>query len=60
MGPNFFKFFFSTFQRACLLGGGGPQVGEVTCGDGSTHLSGKRDQIKVRDYNTDRRVTSPT
>ena len=33
--------------RTCLLGGGGPQVGEVTCG-GSSHLSCKRDQIKVR------------
>ena len=36
------------FQRACLLGGGGLQVGEVTCG-GSPHLSCKRDQIKMRD-----------
>ena len=44
--------------RACLLGGGRPQVGEVTCG-GSPHLSCKRDQIKMRDY-MDRRVTSPT
>ena len=35
--------------RACLHGGGGPQVGEVTCG-GSPHLSCKRDQIKMRDY----------
>ena len=31
--------------RACLHGGGGPQVGEVTC-DGSPYLSCKRDQIK--------------
>ena len=30
--------------RACFHGGGGPQVGEVTCG-GSPHLSCKRDQI---------------
>ena len=44
--------------RACLHGGGGPQVGEVTRG-GSPHLSCKRDQIKMRDY-MDRRVTSPT
>ena len=44
--------------RACLHGGGGPQIGEVTCG-GSPHLSCKRDQIKMRDY-VDRRVTSPT
>ena len=43
--------------RACLHGGGGPQIGEVTCG-GSPHLSCKRDQIKVRDY-MDRRVTPP-
>ena len=60
MSPNFFKFFFCTFLRACLLGGRGPQVGEVTCGDGSTHLSCKRDQIKMRDYITDRRATSST
>ena len=43
------------FLRACLQGGGGPQIGEVTCG-GSPHLSCKRDQIKMRDY-VDRRVT---
>ena len=41
--------------RACLHGGGGPQIGEVTCG-GSPHLSCKRDQIKLRDF-VDRRVT---
>ena len=41
--------------RTCLHGGGGPQIGEVTCG-GSPHLSCKRDQIKMRDY-VDRRVT---
>ena len=34
--------------RACLHGGGGPQIGEVTCG-GSPHLSCERDQIKMRD-----------
>ena len=44
--------------RACLHGGGGQQVDEVTFG-GSLHLSCKRDQIKMRDY-MDRRVTSPT
>ena len=44
--------------RACLRGGVGPQIGEVTCG-GSPHLLCKRDQIKMRDY-MDRRVTSPT
>ena len=43
--------------RACLHGGGGPQVGEVTC-DGSPHLSCKHDQIKMRDY-MDRRITPP-
>ena len=43
--------------RACLHGGWGPQIGEVTCG-GSPHLSCKRDQIKRRDY-MDRRVTPP-
>ena len=35
--------------------GGGPQVGEVTCG-GLPHLTCKRDQIKMRD-DMDRRVT---
>ena len=40
--------------RACLHGGGGPQIGEVTCG-GSSHPSCKRDQIKMRDY-MDRRL----
>ena len=43
--------------RACLHGGWGPQIGEVTCG-GSFHLTCKRDQIKMRDY-MDRRVTLP-
>ena len=42
---------------ACLHGGGGPQINEVTCG-GSPHVSRKRDQIKMRDY-MDRRVTPP-
>ena len=40
--------------RACLQGGRGPQIGEVTCG-GSPHLSCKCDQTKMRDY-MDRRV----
>ena len=44
--------------RACLHGGGGPYIGEVKCG-GSSHLSCKRDQVKMRDY-MDRRITSPT
>ena len=39
--------------RACLHEGGGPQVGEVTCG-GLPHLTCKRDHCM------DRRVTSPT
>ena len=41
--------------RACLHGGGRPQIGEVTWG-GSPHLSCKRDQIKMRDF-MDRKVT---
>ena len=47
--------FFVPWFRACLQGGGGPQIGEVTCG-GSPHLSCKCDQIEMRDY-VDRRVT---
>ena len=47
----------ATSLRACLHGGGGPPIGEVTCG-GSPHLSCKRDQIKMRHY-MDRRVTPP-
>ena len=43
--------------RTCLHEGGGLQVGEVTRG-GSPHLTGKHDQIKMRDY-MDRPVTSP-
>ena len=42
---------------ACLHEGGGPQIGDVTCG-GSPQLSYKRDQIKMRDY-MDLRVTLP-
>ena len=50
--------------KACLHGGGGPQIGEVT-GDWSPYLTCKRDQIKVRDYmnrlvTRPKRVTSPT
>ena len=58
--------------KASLHGGGGPQVGEVTCGGsphlrcksevtcgGSPHLRCKSDHIKTRDC-MDRRVTSPT
>jgi len=43
--------------RACWHEGGGPQVGEVTCG-GIPHLTCKRDRIKMRDC-MDRRVTPP-
>ena len=43
--------------KVCFHRGGGPQVGEVTCG-GSPHLSCKCDQIKMRNY-MDRRVTPP-
>ena len=43
--------------RALLHGGGGAQIGEVTCG-GSPQLSCKRDQIRMIDY-MDRRVTPP-
>ena len=39
-------------------GGGGAQIGEITCG-GSPHLSSKRDQIKMRDY-VDRWAIPPT
>ena len=41
-----------------LHGGVGSQVGEVTHG-GSTNLSCKHNQIKMKDY-MDRRLTSPT
>ena len=41
--------------KACLHGGGGPEIDEVTRG-GSPRLSCKLDQIKMRDYK-DRRVT---
>ena len=45
--------------RACLHGGGGPQIGVVTCG-GSPNLSDvTRDRIKMTCY-IDRRVTYPT
>ena len=51
--------YYSRFSlKACLHGGGRPQIGEVTCG-GSPHLSCKRnDEIKMRDY-IDRRVIPP-
>ena len=47
----------SELLRACLRGGRGLQIGEVTCGR-SPHLSWKSDQIKKRDY-MDRQVTPP-
>ena len=51
-----FRFFSICFIiRACLHGGGGPQIGEVICG-WSPHLSCKCDKIKMRDY-VDRWVT---
>ena len=53
-----YVFFVVTIRiRACLHEGGGPQVGEVTCG-GLPHLTCKRDHSKMRDY-MDRRVTPP-
>ena len=47
--------------KACLHGGGGPQVGQVgeVTRDGSPHLSCKCDQIEMSDY-MDGRVTPPT
>ena len=35
--------------RACLHGGRGAQIGEVTC-SGLPNLTCKRDQIEMRDY----------
>ena len=51
--------FLSTFGflSACLHEGGGPQVGEVTCGR-LPDLTCKRGHIKMRDH-MDRRATSP-
>ena len=43
--------------RACLHGGGGPRVSEVTRG-GSLHLLCKCDEIKMSD-DMDRRSTPP-
>ena len=51
------RLFLPWSLSACLPGGGGPQIGEVTC-VGVPYLTCKRDQIKMRDY-MDRRVTSP-
>ena len=45
------------YVRACLDEGGGPYLGEVTCG-GSPYLTCKRNHTKMRDY-MDRRVTPP-
>ena len=48
---------FRLSLRACLHGGGGSQIGDVTC-VWSPHISCKRDKIKMRDY-MDRQVTPP-
>ena len=40
---------FQKHLRACLRGGGGPQIGEVTCG-GLPHPTYKSDHIKKRLY----------
>ena len=37
---------FESFLRACLHGGGRPQMDEVTCG-GSPHLSCKRENERL-------------
>lgn len=53
-----YRYMWMSFVRACLHGGGGLQIGEVSRG-GSLHLlSCKRAQVKMRDY-MDRRVTPP-
>ena len=55
----------NSYLRACLRGGRGHQICEVTCGgsphqepvtDPTYHVT--NDQIKIRDY-VDRRVTQP-
>ena len=48
---------FTNLGPVCLHQGGGPHVGEVTCG-GLPHLTCKLDHIKMRDY-MDRQVTPP-
>ena len=55
--PNYLSMSSICVFRTCLHGGGGPQIGEVTCG-GSPHMSCKHDQIKMRDY-MDTRITPP-
>ena len=52
-----FRYFPCFLLGAFLHGGGGPQIGEVTCG-WSPHPSCKRDQNKKRDF-MDRWVTPP-
>ena len=47
------------WPRTCLHGGGGPQMGEVTCGGFTLPIRCNRDRIKMR-YYMDRRVTSLT
>ena len=55
--PSGFFVLFNDSVMACLHGGVGPQIGEVTWGR-SPHPPCKRDHIKMRDY-MDRRVTPP-
>ena len=57
-GLSFASWALLSRLRACLHGGGGSQIGEVTCG-GSLHQSCEHDHIRMRDY-MDRQVTSPT
>ena len=61
---NVGKFFWSWILRACLPGGGGPQVGEVTRLGGVTHLSIQSlilmwSRLHVR-WSNPPHVTSPT
>ena len=56
-GPKQLLWRAAAILGACLHGGGGPQIGEVTYGS-SPHLSCKHDQIKMRDY-MDRQVSPP-
>ena len=50
------RFLWRLILKDCLHGGGGPKIGQVTCGGHPTYISYKRDQIKMRDY-MDRWVT---
>ena len=44
------RFLWRLILKDCLHGGGGPHIGQVTCGGHPTYISCKRDQIKMRDY----------